>query len=328
METTHHDWSKAGHFAIGMDIGGSSAKMGLVDRAGQLIIRHWIPTPIGDDPTTVAEAYADGVRELLSRCQQIQTKPAGLGVGIPGHISPDRRSSPFNNVHALDNFPLADYLGDHLGLSVELDNDGTLAALAEHRFGAGKGSQHLLVTTVGTGIGAGLVVKGELQRPTRGCLGDPGHLIVAPDSPLRCGSGCQGCLETVASSLAIEREAGAVATENPRSRLARKITGQGVVPAAEVIEAARAGEPDACCILERAGRWLGVGLASWCCLYEPDLILIGGGVSAAGELLLAPARREMARLGMPAYVDEVPVALASLGNDAGLIGAACLFLTI
>ena len=315
-----------GPFALGLDIGGSSAKLGVVDQAGRLVVRHWIETPASDRSELAAAGYLDGLQELLSRCRELHIEPVGLGVGIPGHISEDRGSSTFNNVHALDGFPLVDYLSSRLGLPVELDNDGTLAALAEYRFGAGQGVRRLLLVTVGTGIGAGFIIDGEPQRPTRGCIGDPGHLIVAPDSQIRCGCGCRGCLETVASSLAIERCAGRAAAGNPDSSLARMATDQGIVPAAEVIRAANDGDCLAHSIIERIGGWLGVGLATWCSLYDPDLILVGGGVSAAGEDLLAPARAEMVRVGMPVYVEDVPVALASLGNDAGVVGAASLIL--
>lgn len=314
------------HYAIGVDVGGSSAKLGIVSQAGEILFHHKLPTPAFDQPTHVAEGYAQGIDLVLDRCRDMGIQPAGIGIGMPGNISLDRRSATLNNVQILDNFPLADFLSPRLDLPVELDNDGTLAALAEYHHGGGRNARRLLVVTVGSGLGVGLVVNGQAQRPVRGCIGDPGHMIVEPDSPWRCGLGCQGCLETVTSSLAIQREATALARRFPDSELARLDQPDGAVVTAQVIDAAIRGDPLARDVLEQTGRWLGIGLTSWCYFFDPDLVLIGGGVSAAGELLLAPIRRTMADRALPAYAGHAQVGLAQLGNDAGLIGAASLFL--
>ncbi len=226
----------------------------------------------------------------------------------------------------MDNFPLADFLCQRFDLPVELDNDGTLAALAEYHYGSGQNTERLVTVTVGTGLGAGLVVDGHAQRPVRGCIGDPGHIIVEPDSPWRCGLGCQGCLETVASSLAVEREAIALAKQFPDSKLARLSAPGNAVSTAQVIDAAHQGDQLARDVLAEVGRWLGIGLTSWSYFFDPDLILIGGGVSAAGEFLLASIRETIRERALPAYANHIQVGLAQLGNDAGLIGAASLFL--
>jgi glucokinase len=318
--------SQAGGYAIGVDVGGSSAKMGIVTDAGEIICRHRVATPLFEQPALVAEEYAKGVRFLLKCCPELASQIVGIGIGMPGHISPDRRAMTFGNVHTLDNFPIADFLSERFQLPVELDNDATLAAVAEYVFGGGGEAGRLLVVTVGTGIGAGLIIDGQPQRPVRGCLGDPGHIIVAPQSSWQCGCGCRGCLETVASSLAIEREATSLASQDPDSQLSAILKNKDMVSTAEVIEAAQQSDALARWVLEQAGRWLGIGLASWCYFFDPDLILIGGGVSAAGELLLSATRRAMAKFGMPVYVSNVRVALAEIGNDAGIIGAAARLL--
>jgi glucokinase len=313
-------------YAIGVDVGGSSAKLGVVTATGEVVLRHQVPTPVSDDPTWVAHGYADAIAEVLTHCRNMQISLAGIGVGMPGHISPDRRSAPLSNIHILDGFPLADYLEERFHLPVELDNDATAAALAEYCFGAGRGVDRLLVVTVGTGIGAGLIINGQPQRPVRGCIGDPGHIIVDARSQWQCGFGCRGCLEIVASSLAIEREADMLAHQSPGSLLARWLKRYGSLSTVQVIEAARQGDPVARQVLERAAYWLGIGLASWCYFFDPRLILIGGGVSVAGDLLLAPLRQTIQARAMPVYARDVRIDLARLGNDAGLIGAASLFL--
>ncbi len=319
--------SKPVTHAIGVDIGGNSAKLGIVSDAGKIIFRQRVATPTPDQPELVAKEYAHAIHYLLDRCREMAIRPIGIGVGMPGHISEDRRTSTFSNVHVLDNFPLVDFLSERFHLPVELDNDATLAALAEYRFGGGRGAKRLIVVTVGSGIGAGLIVDGKPQRPIRGCIGDPGHIIVAPESQWRCGCGCRGCLETVASSLAIEREATALAHRSPNSELTRVLNDRGTLSTTDVLRAAQEGDTQARRVLEQAGHWLGVGLVSWCYFFDPDLILIGGGVSVAGEILLSPIRQVMAEVGMPQYVADVRIALAELGNDAGMIGAASLLLS-
>jgi len=315
------------HYAIGVDIGGSSAKLGVVSQTGKILRRHRLPTPNFDQPTRIADAYAEAVKIAVNHCRDAGIQPAGIGVGMPGHISPDRRSATLTNVQILDNFPLADFLSQRFDLPVELDNDGTLAALAEYRYGGGQNSSRLLTVTIGTGLGVGLVVNGQAQRPVRGCIGDPGHMIVEPDSPWVCGLGCRGCLETVASSLAIEREATAIAHRFPDSELARlSAPGGGAVTTAQVIDAAHQGDALARDVLDKTGRWLGIGLTSWCYFFDPHLVLIGGGVSAAGEFLLTGIRQMIQERALPAYASRVQIGLAQLGNDAGLIGAASLFL--
>lgn len=314
------------HYAIGVDVGGSSAKLGIVSQTGKILFRQRLTTPTFDEPTRVAEAYARAIDIVLNHCRDAGIQPAGIGVGMPGHISPDRRLATLTNVHILDNFPLADFLSQRFDLPVELDNDGTLAALAEYHYGGGQNVGRLLTVTVGTGLGVGLIVDGQAQRPVRGCIGDPGHIIVEPESPWRCGLGCQGCLETVTSSLAIEREATVLAHRFPDSELARLSDPGGIVSTAQVIDAAHQGDPLARHVLEKTGQWLGIGLTSWCYFFDPDLVLIGGGVSAAGEFLLASIRRTIRERALPAYTRSVQVGLAQLGNDAGIIGAASLFL--
>jgi len=314
------------HHAIGVDVGGSSAKLGIVSQAGEILFRYRLPTPTFDQPSRVAEAYAQAIAIVVNQACDAGVQPAGIGVGMPGHISPDRRSATLTNVQILDKFPLADFLSQRFDLPVELDNDGTLAALAEYHYGGGQNVGRLLTVTVGTGLGVGLVVDGQAQRPVRGCIGDPGHIIVEPESPWHCGLGCQGCLETVASSLAIEREAIALARRFPDSALARRSAPDGSVSTAQVIDAAHRGDPLARNVLEKTGRWLGIGLTSWCYFFDPDLVLIGGGVSTAGEFLLTSIRRTIRERALPAYATHVQISLAQLGNDAGLIGAASLFL--
>ncbi len=266
---------------------------------------------------------------MLSRHNKLEDAPEGIGIGVPGHLSADRRVPIYTNLHQLDSFPLASFLEQRLkGCAygrVLLDNDATVAAWAECLYGAGRGIDRLFLVTLGSGIGAGLILHGEPQRPVRGTLGDPGHIIVAPSSARRCSYGCRGCLEAVAASSAIENEALEAARANPASLLARAWRDEDTLTVAAIVAAARAGDAAALAVLGDAGRWLGMGLVSWCYVYDPEVILLGGGVSAAGELLLEPIRKTVAEVGAPVYMAGLRVGLAQLGNDAGIIGAASLF---
>lgn len=310
-------------FVVGVDIGGGSAKLGLVDDRGVVRLRDEMPTPAVTSSAELAIAYAAGIDGILERADA--GAPAGIGVGLPGHLDADGLTSTYSNVPLLDNFPFAEFLADRFGLPVRLDNDATLAALAEYRFGAGQEAKRLLVVTLGTGIGLGLIADGEPQRPVRGCMGDPGHIIVDPEARWTCRQGCRGCLESVASSLALERDAAAMAAWRPDGPLGAILAREGCLRTADIIEAAHSGVADAGHLLEELGAWLGRAAASWCALYDPDLVLFGGGLSSAGCALLSATRRTMTAVGMPEYVSGREVRLAKLNNDAGLVGAACLF---
>lgn len=310
-------------FAVGIDIGGGSAKLGIVDARGVVMVRDEMSTPKVNTPAELAMAYASGIDGILKRPNAGAL--AGIGVGLPGHLDAAGLTSTYSNVPLLDNFPFAEFLTDRFGLPVRLDNDATLAALAEYRFGAGRGAKRLLVVTLGTGIGLGLVADGEPQRLVRGCMGDPGHIIVDPHARWTCRQGCRGCLESVASSLALERDAAAMAVWRPDGQLGTILAREGCLRTAQIIEAAHSGVAEASHLLEKLGAWLGMAAASWCALYDPDLILFGGGLSSAGRVLLSATRRTMKAVGMPEYVSGRKIGLAKLSNDAGLIGAASLF---
>ena len=312
------------HFAVGIDIGGGSAKLGSVNSRGQVLSRRTLPTPDAGDARELAAAYATEIETLLEKTDG--GTPLGIGVGVPGHLDAASRSCTSGNVPLLDNFPLADFLEDRFSLPVRLDNDATLAALAEHRFGAGQSARRLLVVTLGTGIGLGLVIGDEPQRPVRGCMGDPGHIIVDPQATWNCRQGCKGCLESVASSLALERDAHAAALWKPDSELGRLLNDDRSPSAARIIGAAHDGTDEAIHLIEKAGTWIGMAAASWCAFYDPDQILFGGGLSSAGRLLLTTINKTMKTVGMPEYVAGRKIGLAKLKNDAGLIGAAYLFL--
>jgi glucokinase len=225
----------------------------------------------------------------------------------------------------ISDVPIRDLMTERLGLPVFVDNDANVAALAEHLYGAGKGAQDVVMLTVGTGIGGGLVLGGELYHGSSGAAAELGHIVIQEDGP-RCQGNCpnHGCVEALASGTAIAREGKAAAEREPDSALGKALA-EGPIVGKTVTEAAAAGDRVAREVVAEAGRHLGVALATLANIFDPDVFVIGGGVSAVGDLLLDPAREELGSRALPP-MNQRPVKLAELGPEAGMIGAAAMAL--
>jgi glucokinase len=309
--------------AIGIDIGGTKIAGGVVTEAGQILDRTRVPTPPDEEAATLAAVLA-AVDELLARDPGVDA----IGVGAAGLVEwPGGRArwAPNNSYRRLE---LRRLLHERTGLPTSVDNDGNAAAWAEARFGAGAGCDDLVLVTVGTGIGGGLVLDGRLYHGEHGFAGELGHLIVAPDGD-RCACGNRGCLEAMASGSTLGRLGRDAAAAHPGSRLAALADRAGGLVTGEVVFAAASeGDKLALALFERVGHWLGVGIASLVTIFDPDLVVIGGGVAATGELLLGPARASFQRyVHGRGHRDLPPVVPTRLGDDAGLVGAATLALT-
>jgi glucokinase len=298
------------HF-IGLDIGGGSAKIGLVNANGTILAHRRIPVAEAESFEHILAAYGSAIEALLREAGTAQ--PGGIGIGFPGHTLPGFATGANSNVPALDGKPIAETLAHLFGCKARLVNDADAGAIAEYRFGGGRGVRRLLLVTVGTGIGVSLVVDGTPLNVANGTLGDAGHIVLVADNPVRCRQGCLGCLESVASGAAIEVKA---------LRLFPKAA-EGTATAS-LVHAAIAGQPDAAMLIAEAGRWIGMAAASWCNIFAPDRVLIGGGISAVGESLVVAIRAEALRRTMPYNIRHTDFALAELGNDAGIIGAAAV----
>ena len=218
-------------------------------------------------------------------------------------------------------------MSERLGLPVFVDNDANVAARAEHRAGAAQGFSEAVVLTIGTGIGGGLILNGELYRGAHGAGAELGHMVIQADGP-RCQGNCpnRGCVEALASGTALAREAARIARQRPESRLARAVS-EGREPAGPLVsELAHDGDAAAISVLELIGTYLGVAIANYVNIFNPEVVVIGGGVIGAGELLLGPARAEVARRALPPSRDEVRIVPARFGVEAGMIGAGALAL--
>jgi len=289
----------------GFDLGGTQLKYGLIDGLGTLLFKGKSPTP------ATIDGFLDLVGRLWKELRERSPEPVdAAGFGIPGiYDLRTRKILQSPNFSGLDEFDIYPSLARVLDVPFWIDNDANMAAFGEWAHGAGRGVQSLVLLTVGTGIGGGIILGGRLWQGGCGYAGEVGHITVNPDGEW-CNCGRQGCLEAEASATAIVRDY-------------RKVTGAPeTITAEEIAHRAEAGEGAARRAYARAGRFLGIGLGILINLLNPEKILLGGGVMASGELLLAPAVAEARNRSYKASSACCAIERASLGNDAGIIGSA------
>ncbi|MGZ6609318.1 MAG: ROK family protein [Solirubrobacteraceae bacterium] len=311
----------AGRRTIGVDMGGTKLLAGAVDTG--LSVHHRVQrTLTGLDQSTVLDVAVEAVEEARASAGG---EIAAVGFGIPCLM--DQRSG--RGVIAVNlplaNVPFGAIMAERLGLSVFVDNDANRAALAEHRAGAARGASEAVIMTIGTGIGGGLILRGELYRGGIGAAGELGHVVIDMDGP-PCQGNCpnHGCVESLASGTALALEALRVAQERPDSGLGQALAGGRELAGPLVTELAHDGDQAAIDVLATIGTNLGVAIASLVNIFNPEVVVIGGGVIAAGELLLEPARAEVAARALPPSKDEVRIVAAQFGVEAGMVGAAAL----
>jgi glucokinase len=293
---------------IGCDIGSTNTKIALVRADGRVLRQSTIPTTTHGDPNP----YFAELRAVMTGFQVSETR--GIGISTTGLVAPDRRSIRFNpNTPALVGVDYVDQLAP-LGRPVIVEADLNAAALGELRFGAGRGARRLLVATIGTGLGAGVVVDNQVVRFAAHMAGDSGHVILDPTGP-RCTAGCRGCAEAFVSTPGLLRAyARAAAREESKEDVTARV----------VIAAAREAEPLALAAVAEVGGWAGQWLASLAPIFLPERIVLCGGIAEAGEALLRPCRERFAELVGPEY--HCPIVGGELGALAGAVGAAVPFL--
>lgn len=306
---------------VGVDVGGSKIAAGVVDEAGKIIARTRRDTP-STDPAAIVASIIDVVVELRE-AHDVE----GVGVGSAGFVDAARATVLFAPNLAWRNVPVREQVSAATGLPVVVENDANAAAWGEFQFGAAEDVEDMVCVTVGTGIGGGLVLSGALYRGAHGVGAELGHMRMVPGGH-RCGCGNDGCLEQYASGTALVREARILAAARPEyaSRLLELAGGElRLISGPMVTAAATEGDPAAVKLLADLGRWLGEALASFTALFDPKVFVIGGGVSAAGELLIEPAAAALTgNITGRGYRPEPEVRVATLGNGAGIAGAADL----
>ena len=308
---------------IGVDLGGTNIKVGLVTAEGKIARRHRVATEAQRGPQGVAERMGQACRDLLAAAGQEAGAVRGVGVGSPGTIDMQTGVVLFSpNLEGWHDIPLRRMIEEDLGTRCVVDNDANVAALAEQWVGVGQGASSLVLLTLGTGIGGGIVADGRIWHGGNGVAGEVGHMSINPDGP-RCGCGNRGCLEAYASATAMVRRMREAIEGGTPSSLAER---RDQLTAALIHEAAVAGDAAARENIEQTGRYLGVGVSNLMHILNPEVVAFSGGVTAAGEMLLAPLRREVEWRTLEASRRGVRICLAALPDDAGIIGAARCFM--
>jgi len=313
-------------WAIGVDLGGQSAKLALVGSDGAVLLRDRVPVDADWSSGRMVQALAGAVDGLVRQAAQRSIRPMGVGVVMPGYM--DAACSRLVFAANLPRLGGTDFLAElraAIGLPVCYDADSNAAAWGEYRFGAGRGSRRLIVAVVGTGVGGGVILEGQILRIREHIAGSLGHVIVDPRGP-RCACGARGCLEVFASGRALENLAAEAAAARPDSLLARRAANPGRPTGVEVGRALAEGDEAAAEVVGVCGWWLGVGIASWSVIYQPDRVVIGGGIASLGAAYFDAVRAGLAEVGQPRAVAEIAVEPAALGQDAGVIGAAAMML--
>ena len=307
---------------IGVDAGGTKLLGGVVDE--QLVVHHRVHRMWrGSDRQETLDIFVDAVEEVRAAAPDVDA----VGFGLPALVEAETGVSTWSNHLPIDGVPFRDLLSERLGLPVVVDNDANAAVLAEHRHGAARGADHAVLVALGTGIGGGLILGGRLYRGARGFGGELGHMVVDHDGE-DCPGDCpgRGCLEVLASGTAIGRAGEAAAAEEPDSTLGRRLAGGGEITGGLVTELAHDGDEQSREVLAGVGERLGAGLTGLVNTLDPEVVVVGGGAGAAGELLLAPARAVVAKRALPPIAELVRIVPTHFGVESGMLGAALIAL--
>jgi glucokinase len=307
---------------LAIDIGGTKLAAGIVDTEGRILARGEVPTLAAQGLETVLGRIVELGRNLLSRPEVADVPVHRVGVGCAGPVDL-KAGLVFNppNLPGWTRVPLTDHIQRALELPTVLENDANAAALGEFRYGAGRGARSIVYLTVSTGIGGGIILEGKIWHGLKDAAGEIGHMTVCPDGPL-CGCGSRGCLEALASGTSIARRA-------REAVAAGRQTGLSEIPAltsADVVRLARAGDVVAREVWDSAVRYLGIGVAAVITILAPERVVIGGGVTRAGDFLFQPVREEVRQRVKLVPVELVPIVPAALGPDVGILGAAAVAL--
>jgi glucokinase len=318
---------KMNGIAVGVDLGGSFIKSGLVNAQGEILRDTTIPAEANKGPRHVIEQITKSVHQLIDQSSYKKKELVGIGVGSPGTVDLDG-----GTVKYPPNFPnwtivrLGEALHEAFGLHVEVDNDANAAALGEAKFGAGLGHENFIMVTLGTGVGGGLFLDGKIFRGPLGGAGELGHMTIDYNGPL-CNCGNRGCVEAYVGAKYLTQRAIEKLKNNPTSKILALVKSDIARIDPKIISlAAQEGDPTALDVLAETGMYLGIGLASLVNLLDVRLVIIGGGIARAGKPLFDAVKESVRHRVLKSISDNVEVLPAKLGNSAGILGAAALVL--
>jgi len=314
-----------GKYVAGVDLGGTKIYTALADDSGRLLAETIVATGAGDGGEAVVRRIAATVAEVCASGGS-GVDISALGIGVPGPINPATGLVDQAPNLGWRNVPVKEILQQTLGVPVLADNDANLAALGEHRFGAGAGVRNMVYVTVSTGIGGGLILDGKIYHGVSGAAGELGHMVIDPLGPL-CSCGRRGCLEALASGTAMANRARELVAAGCGQAILHKAGGRAEnIDALTVAAAAAGGDGEAIDILKDAGKALGMGLANLVNLLNPALVVLGGGAMNAGRLLWETMEQELKVRALAAALENLRVVPAALGKRSGLMGAVALAL--
>ena len=308
---------------LAIDLGGTKIITAIISDQGQILTREYCLTLAEEGPPSVINRMLSAIDHLLSVKSMDLSQLDSISVAVAGAIDFDQglvTSSP--NLPGWQDIPLRDTIKEKYGVNTFLINDASAAALGEHCFGAGKGIRNLIYLTVSTGIGGGIIINGELYLGACGSAGEIGHMTIDVNGP-RCSCGNIGCLETLASGTAVAREAARRISQGERSSLTEIVSGKIEDITAEKVDvAAVGGDSLAAEVISQAATYLGIGMVNLVNIFNPEMIIVGGGMAKMGDRLLNPARRVVMERAFQLPAQAVCIVPAQLGEDAGVIGAA------
>lgn len=310
-------------YLLGVDIGGTTTKLGIISETGDIIEKWEITTRTGDKSDQIPHDVWASLSEHLQKKDIDKSQCLGIGAGAPGFIIPETGDiAQAVNLGWLD-FPLGTILHELSDLPVYIENDANVAALGENWLGSGGLAENLVMVTLGTGVGGGIIVSGKIVSGSNSMAGEIGHMTVDVNGA-NCNCGRKGCLETVASATGIGRIATERVQENPDSSLTPLLKKKGRLTAKDVFDALKNNDHVAEVIVDDIMDTLGLALSNVTTIVNPSRIIIGGGVSKAGDALLKPLEKAFERYALPRIVEGTTFEIAKLGNDAGIIGGAYL----
>lgn len=308
---------------IGVDLGGTAIKVGICDEEGHLLHTYEGPTETEKGSDAVVNNIERYVRLIVEQSPFDWEQVAGVGAGVAGFTNVREGIIILAPNVGLRDLHIREILEERLGKPIKIDNDANVAALGEAWGGAGKGIENCVCYTLGTGVGGGIIINGSIYQGFSGLAGELGHMSVVPDlEAIQCGCGQMGCLETVSSATGIIRMAKDAVARGDRTSLAQVEN----IMAKDVFDAAKAGDEAAVRIVNRAAFYIGKSLAAVAVVLNPEIFIIGGGVSKAGDILFDEIRSVCAKLTPEPVLKGLKIVPAMLGNDAGMVGAAGLFI--
>lgn len=311
-------------YCFGVDLGGTTVKIGLFDPEGSVLEKWEIPTRTDDNGNNILPDIAAAILGKMEELKITKDSVIGVGIGVPGPVDDN------GVIHKAVNLGwgvmnINDVLGGLLQMPVKAGNDANVAALGEMWCGGGKGYSNMVLATLGTGVGGGIIVNGKMITGATGAGGEIGHIHIVDDEPDSCGCGNHGCLEQYASATGIVRLATRKLAASSDASVLRDAKEKGELSAKAVFDAVKDGDKLACEVAEEFGMYLGKGLAAIACVVNPEIFVLGGGVSKAGEILCEYVSKYYKKYVFHGCRDA-QFALATLGNDAGIYGAAKLVL--